>query len=426
MKKLYIFLLIAVLIVSFSIGYFWHGQKNSSVRIDDNTANDIATKPDDNSSKNDNPEKPEVDPIKLQISKMTLEEKIGQMVMAGIDSYNFDENSRKIIQDYNVGGFIILGQNVQSTKQLLNLMNSLKSTNSNNKIPLFLSVDQEGGRIERLPSEFKKFPTNKTIGGINNEKFSFNVGSALGEEVKAFGFNMDFAPVLDINSNPKNPVIGDRSFGDNADVVTRLGIQTMIGIKSQKVIPVVKHFPGHGDTAVDSHIGLPTVNNDIARLKSFELKPFSEAVKNGADVVMIAHILMPKIDAQNPASFSKTIISDILRKQLNFNGVVITDDMTMGAIMKNYNIGEAAVKSVNAGSDIILVAHEFNNEVAVLDALKNASNKGTISKERINESVYRILKLKEKYNLTDNTIKSVNVSDINNKINSVLNPYIKK
>lgn len=372
------------------------------------------------------PENPAVDPILEQITNMSLDEKIGQMLIVGVEGYNYNDNTKNLIEQYKVGGVIVLGENVKDTTQLLSLMNSIKKENMKNKIPLFMSIDEEGGVITRVPKEFKRFPTNRVIGDINNKTFSYKIGSTIAEEIKAFGFNMDFAPVLDVNSNPNNPIIGDRSFSSKASVVSSLGIQTMKGIEAQKVIPVVKHFPGHGDTSVDSHKGLPTVNNDLKRLESLELIPFADAIKNKAEVVMIAHILLPKIDNENPSSMSKTIITDILRNKLKFDGVVTTDDMTMGAIMKNYNIGEASIKSVKAGSDIVLVCHGYDKEIEVINALKNAVLNGEVSEKRIDESVYRILKLKEKYKLKDGTIKSVNVDGINNKISTLLNTYVNK
>lgn len=360
------------------------------------------------------------DTIEKQVKSMSLKEKIGQMVIVGFDGYTVDDNTRAMIESYNVGGFILFSRNVESSKQLLDLLNSLKSINSTNKVPLFLSVDEEGGRVSRMPAEFKDLPTAKTIGKVNNSDFSRKIGSILAGEIKAFGFNMDFAPVLDINSNPNNPVIGDRSFGSNAQIVSKLGVQIMKGIRADGVIPVVKHFPGHGDTSVDSHVGLPSVNNSMESLKGFELVPFNDAIKNGADAVMIAHILLNKVDPQNPASLSKTVITDLLRKQMDFNGVIITDDMTMGAITKNYNISDAAIKAVNAGSDVVLVCHGYDNEVAVIDALTKAVKDGNITQEQIDKSIYRILKLKHKFNLTDNMINSVDVEKINRKINTVL------
>lgn len=365
----------------------------------------------------------EADPLKEQIKEMTLDEKIGQMLMVGVDGYALDNNSRKMIEEYKVSGFIILGQNVQSTNQLLNLVNALKAANLKNKIPIFVSVDEEGGRVDRMPRELKRYPTNREVGQINNSNLSYNIGNVMAEELKSFGFNMNFAPVLDISSNPNNSVIGDRSFASTSKTVSKLGVETMKGLQSGNVISVVKHFPGHGDTSVDSHIELPTVPHDLNRLRNFEFIPFDEAIKNKADAVMVAHILLSKIDSTNPASFSKAVITDILRKQLNFTGVVITDDMAMGAIVKNYNIGEASVKSVEAGSDIILVSHNHENEVMVISALKKAVENGVVTKDRIDESVYRILKLKQKYGLKDKAINSIDVDKINEKINGVLNNY---
>jgi beta-N-acetylhexosaminidase len=373
-------------------------------------------------SKNETP-----DEIVEHIKNMTLDEKVGQMVISGIDGYTNDEHSKELVQKYHIGGFILLGQNVKDINQVLSLINSLKKVNTNfgNTVPLFIGVDQEGGRIDRMPPEFKRYPTNKVIGEINNTEFSYSVGKALGQEIKSLGFNMDFAPVLDINSNPKNPIIGDRSFGAASKVVTSLGIKTMKGIQSENIISVVKHFPGHGDTSVDSHKGLPVVNYNLNRLKSFELVPFAEAIGNSADMVMVAHILFPMIDSQYPASMSKTIITDILRTDMNFSGIVITDDMTMGAIVKNYDIGEAAVQSVNAGSNIVLVCHDFDKETAVINALKAAAEKGTLSSELIDNSVYKILKLKQIYSLADKPLQTVDIKTINNSITTVLNKYLK-
>lgn len=417
------FFILLVLVSSLLSGCgSWSKPTNDEGNLDEN-------KTENNSSENKDENKPpklEVDIIREQVNAMTLNEKIGQMVIVGLEGYTISESSREMIDEYHVGGFVLLGENVSSSNQIITLVNSLKNANSKNKIPLFLSIDEEGGRVSRIPQEFKKFPSNKIIGGINNTTFSFKIGSLIASELKGFGLNMDFAPVLDINSNPNNPIIGDRSFGSNPEIVARLGIQTMKGIQSGSIIPVVKHFPGHGDTSMDSHIGLPTVNNTHDRLKSFEFLPFSEAIKNNADAVMIAHILLPKIDSNNPASMSKIIITDNLRNSLKFNGVIITDDMTMGAITKNYNIGAAAVKSVNAGTDIILVCHLYDNETVVLNALRKAAESGAIPESQINESVYRILKLKQKYNITDNIVNSIDIKSINNEITALLNTYIKK
>jgi beta-N-acetylhexosaminidase len=370
---------------------------------------------------------PEVkDPIKEKIKEMTPEEKLGQMMIVGLEGYELNEDAKILMDSFHVGGFILFGSNIQDAPQLLKYVNELKSYHAGKGVPLFVSVDEEGGRISRVPKTIKNLPTGKAIGRADNQDYSFEVGQLLAQKVSAFGFNMDFAPVLDINSNPKNPVIGDRSFGAEEAVVSRLGVQIMKGIQSKNVIPVVKHFPGHGDTAVDSHVGLTSVGHDLSRLERFELIPFGEAIKKGADCVMAAHILLPQIDRENPATLSKTIITDILRQQLGFQGVVITDDMTMGAITKHYEIGAAAVKSVTAGVDIVLVAHEKENAAAVFDALKAALEEGKIAEERIDQSLYRILALKEKYGLRDQEAGLVDIEGLNRKITQVLNKYHKK
>ena len=366
---------------------------------------------------------PEVTLPSEVVSKMSLEEKIGQMILAGISGTTMDANTKKLVNQFHIGGIIFYKNNFNTPAQTIQLVNQLKTENSS-RLPLFLSTDQEGGRVTRLPGGLTNFPTNEQIGKVNNREFSYKIGTLLGRELKEFGLNLDFAPVLDINSNPNNPVIGDRSFGNNPEIVSELGIQTMKGIQSQNVIPTIKHFPGHGDTSVDSHLDLPIVNKSLKELKELELIPFERAIDDGADVVMVAHILLPKLDKTNPASMSKTIMTDLLRDQLSFNGVIITDDMTMGAITEHFDIGKAAVESVKAGSDIILVGHNYINVVKVISSLKKAVHKGEISEQRLNASTERIIQLKRKYNINDKKVDHPNINEINNSINSLLKNYL--
>ena len=363
------------------------------------------------------------DAIKAQIEKMTLKEKIGQMVMVGLEGYTVDDKAQVFIDDYKVGGFILFGKNIKNTEQLLDLTNELKLKNKNNSIPLFLSIDEEGGRISRLPSELKKMPSNRIVGSKDDPNLSYKIGITIAKQISSLGFNMNFAPVMDIDSNPANPVIGDRSFGPDEKIVSELGTQTMKGMMSKDIVPVVKHFPGHGDTLEDSHLGLPTVKKSLQQLLEFEIVPFEKAVNSGADAVMVAHILYEKIDAEYPSTLSKNIIDGILRKRLRFDGLVITDDMTMGAITKNFDIARAAILSINAGSDIVLVCHGYDNGAKVLNAVKQAVEKGEISEERINQSMYRILKIKNKYKLSDEKIESINISDINKEADKILDYF---
>lgn len=365
-----------------------------------------------------------IDLIREQVKKMTLDEKIGQMLILGFEGYMVDKEVLSLIDDYHVGGFILFKRNIENNSQLLGLLNDLKEANSQHSIPLFLSLDEEGGRVSRLTVELEALPSNEIIGEKNDSDFSFEIGNIIGEKLRGFGFNMDFAPVFDINSNPNNPVIGDRSFGSNPEVVRRLGVATMKGIQNKDVISVIKHFPGHGDTSVDSHLGLPKVDKGLEGLENFELKPFKGAIEDGADAIMISHILFPQIDDENPASLSHSIITNILRDKMNFEGIVITDDLTMGAIIDNYSIEEAVIKAVIAGSDIVLVCHDYDKEFAAIKTLKDAVKDGVISEARIDESVYRILKLKKEYGLNNNTIENINIDHINKKTSDILNRYM--
>lgn len=360
------------------------------------------------------------DEIKELIDSMSINEKIGQLMIVGFNGTSVDENINDLIKTSYIGGVILFGNNVESLNGVTELINNIKLSNMNNKIPLFISVDEEGGVVSRTPNEFLKLPSSLSIGAYNNKEMCYEVGEIIANELKLMGYNMDYAPVLDILSNPNNTVIGSRAFGRDADIVYNLGISVMKGINENNVIPVVKHFPGHGDTSVDSHYGLPLVEKSLNELKELEFIPFQNAINSGADAIMVSHILLKNIDSENPATMSKKIVSDILRDEMNFKGVVISDDMTMAAIMDNYDIGEASVKAINAGVDIILVCHGYDNEIKVLTSISEAVNSGEITEERLDESVYRILSLKNKYDLSDTTkMNSIGIEEINNKINNL-------
>lgn len=349
------------------------------------------------------------------LESMTLEEKIGQMIIAGIEGTTLTPETNNLIKDYHVGGIIFFSDNLKSYKQSLDLINGLKQLNSINTIPLFLSVDQEGGRVTRLPG-LEDHPSNQEIGLRDDPQLSYEYGSILAKELQAFGMNVNYAPVMDVNSNPKNPVIGDRAFGNNATLVSKMSIPMMKGMLDNQVIPVIKHFPGHGDTEVDSHLELPRIEKTLQDLQQVELLPFKEAIKKGAEVVMVAHILFPQLDSEFPSSMSKPIMTDLLREELGYKGVIVTDDMMMDAIKNHYEIGEAAVQSVKAGSDIILISKHYEDILRAIEAIKDAVKSGAISEERIDKSVERILGLKEKYKLDDKQVPYTDLQDINKLI----------
>lgn len=361
------------------------------------------------------PPTPEADAIQSIIDKMSLEEKIGQMIIGGVDGTSADPQTERMIREQHVGGVIFFKNNLADPASVISFVNQLKEWNSGNAAPILLSVDQEGGRVSRFPG-WEPIPPALTIGDTGNPELATELGVVLGEGVQQMGMNMNFAPVLDINSNPGNPVIGDRSFGADVDQVTGMGIEVMKQIAETGVIPVVKHFPGHGDTDTDSHLDLPVIHKTENELDELELKPFEEAIREGADVVMVAHILFPALDAELPSSLSKEIITGQLRGKLGFEGVVITDDMTMGAIANQYGMGEAAVLSIEAGTDLLLVAHQYENIDNVINTVKQSVQDGTLTEERIEESVRRILELKAKYGLEDTPVQDPDLSALNERI----------
>ncbi|QGM32272.1 beta-N-acetylhexosaminidase [Bacillus sp. N3536] len=358
------------------------------------------------------------------VDSMSLEEKVGQMIFGGIEGVELSEKSREMIREDKVGGIIFFKDNLVNANQIVTLLNSIKAENMQHQYPLFLGIDQEGGRVTRIP-ELNNLPTNKQIGKKDNPALAFQLGELLGKQLNAFGFNLDFAPVLDVDSNPNNPVIGDRSFGSDPNLVSELGISTMKGLQSENVISVIKHFPGHGDTEVDSHIELPIVSKNMKELQALEFIPFQNALKSGADVVMIGHILLPEIDANKPSSISNVVITKILREQLKYEGVVMTDDMTMKAILDNYEIGEAAVEAVKAGNDIVLIAHDYEKVQRAIQAILEAVQNEEIKVEQIDRSVERILQLKEKYQLSNDQLSSINVNELNNLAEELTNNILK-
>jgi beta-N-acetylhexosaminidase len=361
--------------------------------------NDNGTPPPEE-SQDMNDEVVETDEVKEMLAEMTLAEKVGQMIIVGFSDSVIDAGLEEMIAVNGVGGLIFFNRNIIDSNQLQALVSAVNELNRDNRLPLFIAADEEGGRVTRLPPGDTRFPSAKEMGKKNDTVLSFASGQAIGSNLISYGFNMNFAPVLDILSNPANKVIGDRAFGSEPGIVASLGVATMGGMQSMGVIPVIKHFPGHGDTAADSHYRLPVVNHDMDRLDGFELVPFKEAIKAGADAVMAAHIKYPRLDENgSPATLSQTVLTGILREKLGFTGVIITDDLEMGAITNHYSIKKAALEAVKAGADIILVCHTYARQQDALDALIEAFASGELSEQRIDESVERIIRLKLKYKL---------------------------
>jgi len=333
---------------------------------------------------------------------MTPEEKIGQLLMVGIEGTELDGDTAKFLKERRIGGVILFGRNIESAEQTAALTGALKGLKTGpGGVGMLIGADQEGGRVNRLPGERGKFPSARAQAADGDPDRVREAAGEMAVQLKEMGINLNFAPILDINSNPKNPVIGDRAFGSDPETVSKMGLAFIQGTLDQGIIPVAKHFPGHGDTLVDSHTDLPVVENTMDRLQSFELVPFKKAVEAGVPAIMSAHILLPHVDASSPATLSPEIINGILREQLGFDGVVVSDDLDMGAITKLYSPGEAAVRAVKAGVDMILVGHTRENMIGVFDALMEALRNGEIDRSTIDRAVKRVLGLKERFGLVE-------------------------
>ena len=362
---------------------------------------------------------PAPDPVEIQLSAMTVEEKVGQLLVAGLEGHAPGPDAQTAIRDYHVGGLIFFAHNVESAAQLAALTNAVKALNEG-EIPLLLSVDQEGGRVERMPPEVLPLPSAQTFGAAGSATIAARFGRVLGAECAAFGLNTDYAPSLDVWSSPENTVIGDRAFGSDPDTVAELGTAAWQGITDRGVLPVVKHFPGHGDTAVDSHQDLPVVDKSREELEALELIPFRTAIRHQAPAVMVAHILEKGLDPDRPASLSPKVITELLREDLGFQGLVFTDDLTMGAIVKHYGVGEAAVLAVEAGCDMLLLCHGAEPLAMARAALLDAVSSGRISESRLDESVRRILFAKAEFRFTNDPVPSPDTLTIDAQIRTLL------
>ncbi len=345
---------------------------------------------------------------KSYLDNMTLEEKIGQMFIVCPEALNVSENAetaqavdtvtevmRENLEKFPVGGIAVFGKNITGAEQLPRFISDLQS---NSKYPLFIAVDEEGGRVARIAnSDFFNVASYKSmedIGKSGDASKAEEVGRQIGSYLKELGFNLDFAPVADTNTNPQNIVIGDRSYGSDPALVARMVSAQLDGMHDSGIMGTLKHFPGHGDTKDDTHSGYVSVNKSWDELKACELVPFISALDK-ADTIMVSHITVTSID-KLPSSLSYEIITRKLRNELGYNGVIITDSMAMGAVADSYTSDIAAVMAVKAGADIILMPESLEKS---FNAVLNAVNSGEISISRIEESAERVLTLKAKYKI---------------------------
>ena len=343
--------------------------------------------------------------VQNYMNQMTVEEKAAQLfiippedLMKGVEAVAAaGETTQKAISRIPVGGFIYLDKNLNSFEQVKTMLENVQTYSmERSNLPMFLSVDEEGGTAARISGSGKfdvpKIEDMSVIGARGDADEAYETGRTIGAYLKDMGFNVDFAPVADVLTNPENEVVKKRAFGSDPALVISMASAFAKGLEEQGVCPVYKHFPGHGGTSADTHEGYAYVDKTIEELEGIDLMPFQEVINNGAKVIMVAHISLPNVTGNDaPASMSPEIITNLLRTRLQYDGLVVTDALDMGAVTSQYSSAEAAVQTILAGSDLVLMPDNFEEAYqGVLHAVED----GTITQERLDESLERILKVK--------------------------------
>ena len=319
---------------------------------------------------------------------------VSELVILGFASRALSPETIRMIEREKPTNFILFTQNFESKSQLIELNNEIqKRVSAYSPLTAIISADQEGGRVQRFRTDFTRIPPALTIGNHSSPSAAFDLAKIQAKELFAAGLNLNYAPVCDINTNPNNPVIGDRAYGSTADQVTRTASAIVRGHLAENVEACIKHFPGHGDTHVDSHDSLPIVNTPVEILRTREWIPFHRAMKSGCNFVMSAHILMPHLDPTFPATFSPIFLKKYLRGELMFQGVIVSDDMEMGAVVKNYGKEEAPILALKAGCDLLCYRSEAEAVIAIEAIKKAISDKKLISQD-LRLSIDRVRKIR--------------------------------
>ena len=329
-----------------------------------------------------------------------MKSQIGQMLMIGLQGTQLSSEEKKFIIENNIGGVVLFSRNFESIEQLHDLCREIHAlhTSQADKSPLFIAVDQEGGRVQRFKTAgFSPWPPLSFVGDLDNSAVTFQWALLLSQELRGFGINLNFAPTLDVLTNPANKVIGDRAMSGDFRVVEKHASAWVRGAVKAGLLSCAKHFPGHGNTLLDSHEDLPRESVSRETLLGREMVPFKKAFRSKVDFVMMSHIVYENIDPQWPASLSKLLINDLLRKQMGFGGIVFTDDLDMGALRKNYSVDEIPVLAVQAGCEILLYCNEPESHWTAMESLIGATAQGRISASLIQEIHSKIqLEKKEK------------------------------
>lgn len=358
----------------------------------------------------------------MDLRELSIEEKIGQMIIIGMDTNYITDRIQEMIEKYKIGGIILYRKNFKTYKEMLELIIKLKQLNHKNKVPLFIAIDQEGGRVNRMPKEIANLPAASKIAKQGGKEAVIKSSEITGELLRNSGYNLNFAPVLDIKRFDDNHAIGDRCYGENKDDVVKYGIEVMKGLQREGIIPVIKHFPGHGATKQDSHYFLPIITDKIEKLENNDIYPFEQAIKDGAEAILVGHLLIKNLTGMYPASLSKKFISKYLRIKYRYNGLIITDDLKMRAIKFIYGPTLAVRKAFEAGNDIVVFRFNKDEEKKAIKNIIHLVKRRKIKECRVNRSVKRIIKIKEKYHISDtDEIQGVDIDKINSEIQEIIN-----
>jgi beta-N-acetylhexosaminidase len=319
---------------------------------------------------------------------------IGQLLIGSFPGTTLTPEFRALAREFDLGGGILFSRNIEAPEQVVEIAAEIEGLGRT--APAWVSVDQEGGRVARLKEPFTKWPPMAVLGRSGSEELADRFGRALARELAAAGITLDYAPVLDIHTNPKNPVIGDRALSEDAAMVARLGAAIIEELQRNGVAACGKHFPGHGDTSVDSHLELPLVEHPPDRIRRVECVPFEAAIKAGVAFIMTAHVLVPSLDDERPATLSPRIVQRMLREELGFQGVILSDDLEMKAIAATYSVPDAAVQAIAAGCDGLLICSgDVERQAVTLEGLVHAVEGGRIPFKRLEDAHKRLRTAKE-------------------------------
>src|SRR6185369_4205845 len=325
-----------------------------------------------------------------------IRREVGQLVIGSLPRTTIPPELVSLAREFQLGGVILFSRNIEAPEQVEELAYDVQTLAA--ELPLWVSVDQEGGRVARLKAPFTEWPPMAVLGRSGDVQLAQRFATALAAELRAVGITLDYAPVLDIHTNPKNPIIGDRALAEDAESVGRLGSAIIRGLQEKRVAACGKHFPGHGDTSVDSHLELPLVEHPPDRIRRVECVPFREAILADVAFIMTAHVLVPSIDEEKPATLSRRIVQALLRDELQFPGVIVSDDLEMKAIAKTYTVPQAAVEAIAAGCDALLVCSgDVDVQAATLEALVHAVEEERIPYKRLEDALTRLRRAKERF-----------------------------